>query len=69
MFGANRKKPSLGIVVRQSLVMLNNDPRNGFFYPYLTSMKESHNFTHVILPMDRIEKEIIHVNSVCISCI
>ena len=41
VFGADRKfRPSgsLFCITRQSLVMPNNDPRDGIFYPHLTPM-------------------------------
>ena len=42
----NRKNPSLGITVwhhSASLVMPISDPRDRFFYPYHTPMKDTYN--------------------------
>ena len=47
------KNLSLGITVFHhsvSLGMPNGDPRDRFFYPTLTLMIDSYNFTHAILP-------------------
>ena len=43
------KNPSLGITVRHHeacRVMPISDPRDRIFYPYHTSMKDTHNFCH-----------------------
>ena len=44
MFDANRKIRPPGLlfgITRQSLVMPNNDPRDGFVYPHFTPIKDS----------------------------
>ena len=46
LFGSDRKiRPSGSLfgITWQSLVKPNSDPRDGFFYPHLTPMKDSYN--------------------------
>ena len=52
VYGVDRKNLSLEITVRHhsaSLVMPISDPRNRFFYPHHTHMKDTYNLTCVLI--------------------